>query len=208
MTRNIYILILCFSPFILFAQQNANDSSEAKWSFSTSGYYYFLPDDDNSLTLIGSADHKALHFEARYNYEDRETGSVFAGWRFDAGNEFKFGATPMMGIAFGNTNGFLPALELDATYEVFSFYSESEYIIDFAGKENNFFYTWSELAVSPFNFLRTGISAQRTRLYQTDHDVQRGIFAEYSFRKLSAGVHYFNPFLKDDFIIVSLSINF
>ena len=208
MYKILFIFILCFSPRILFAQQNANDSSEAKWSFSASGYYYFIPDDNNSFTFIGSADHKALHLEARYNYEDQKTGSLFAGWRFDTGNEFKFGAIPMMGIAFGNTNGFLPALELDAAYKFFSFYSESEYLIDFAGKENNFFYTWSELAVSPFNFLRTGISAQRTRLYQTDHDVQRGLFAEYSFRKLSAGVHYFNPFLKDDFIIVSLNIDF
>jgi len=78
-------------------------------------------------------------------------------------------ATPMMGIAFGNTNGFVPRLELDAAYKIFDFYSESEYLIDFAGKENNFFYTWSELAVSPFYFLRTGISAQRTRLYQKLH---------------------------------------
>ena len=208
MYKIFFIFILCLSPCILFAQQNANDSSEANWSFSTSGYYYFIPDDNNSLTLIGSADHKALHFEARYNYEDQKTGSVFVGWRFDTGNEFKFDAIPMMGIAFGNTNGFLPGLELDAAYKFFSVYSESEYLIDFAGKGNNFFYTWSELAVSPFHFLRTGISAQRTRLYKTDLDVQRGIFAEYSFRNLSAGVHYFNPFSKDDFVIVSFSIDF
>lgn len=208
MYKIFFIFILCFSPCILFAQQNANDSSEAKWSFSTSGYYYFIPDDANSFTLIGSADHKALHLEARYNYEDQKTGSVFAGWRFEIGNEFKFGTTPMVGIAFGNTNGFAPGLELDAAYKLIDFYSESEYLIDFTGKENNFFYTWSELAVNPFHFLRTGISAQRTRLYQTDLDLQRGIFAEYSFRKLTAGVHYFNPFSKDNFVIFSFSVDF
>jgi hypothetical protein len=208
MTRNIYILILCFSPFILFAQQNAEDTTEAQWSFSTSGYYYFIPDDNNTFTFIGTADHKALHLEGRYNYEDQKTASLFAGWRFEKGNEFKFAATPMIGIAFGNTNGFVPALKLDAAYKLFDFYSESEYLVDFAGKEYNYFYTWSELAVSPFYFLRTGISAQRTRLYQTGLDLQRGIFAEYSFRKLTAGVHYFNPFSKDNFVIVSFAVDF
>ena len=172
------------------------------------GYYYFIPNEENSLTLIGYADHKALHLEARYNYEDQNTASAFAGWRFETGKNFQFGATPMLGFAFGNTNGFVPALELDATYKIFDFYSESEYLIDFSEKENNFFYTWSELAVTPFDFLRTGIAAQRTRLYETELDAQRGIFGEYSFGKLTAGVYYFNPFSSNNFGVVSLSIDF
>lgn len=200
--------IIFFLPFRLFAQENTNDSSGSKWSFSASGYYYFIPNEKNSSTLIGYADHKALHLEARYNYEDRNTASLFAGWRFETGKNFQFGVTPMVGFAFGNTNGFVPAVELDATYKIFDFYSESEYLVDFAVRENNFFYTWSELGVSPFDFLRTGITAQKTRLYQTGLDVQRGIFAEYSFWKLTAGAYYFNPFSKDNFVIASLSMDF
>jgi hypothetical protein len=208
MQKIFIFFIIFFLPFTLFAQENTNDSSGSKWSFSASGYYYFIPNEKNSYTLIGYADHKALHLEARYNYEDQNTGSAFGGWRFESGKKFQFGATPMVGFAFGNTNGFAPALELDATYKIFNFCSESEYLIDFAGKENNFFYTWSELAVSPFDFLRTGISVQKTRLYQTELDVQRGIFAEYSFWKLTVGAYYFNPFSTDNFVIVSLSVDF
>jgi len=114
----------------------------------------------------------------------------------------------MMGIVFGNTNGIAPGIELDATYKMFDYYSETEYIIDFTGKENNFFYVWGELAISPTDALRTGISYQRTRLYQTDRDVQRGVFAEYSFWKLTAGVYYFNPFSDNGFAIISLGIDF
>jgi hypothetical protein len=202
------ILLIYLFPFTLHAQENAGDSSQPKWSFSASGYYYFIPEDKNTLTLIGYADHKALHLEGRYNYEALNTGSAFAGWRFETGKEFQFGATPMVGIAFGSTNGVIPALELDAAYKIFDFYSESEYLVDFSGKENNFFYVWSELAVSPVDALRTGMSIQRTRLYQTKLDTQRGIFAEYSFRKLTTGAHYFNPFSSDNFVIVSLSVNF
>ena len=208
MYRIFIISVIYLFPFTLHAQQNAGDSSQPKWSFSTSGYYYFIPNDKNTFTLIGYADHKALHLEARYNYEDQNTASLFAGWRFETGKEFQFGATPMMGIAFGNTNGVIPALELDAAYKIFDFYSESEYLVDFSGAENNFFYVWSELAVSPVDALRTGMSIQRTRLYQTSFDTQRGIFAEYSFGKFSAGAHYFNPFSSDNFIIVSLSVDF
>lgn len=195
-------------PCTLLAQQITADSSQPKWSFSTSGYYYFVPDDKNTFTLIGSADHKALHFEGRYNYEDVNTASAFAGWRFETGEKFQFGATPMIGFAVGNTDGFIPALELDASYKIFDFYSESEYLIDFSSNENNFFYVWSELGVTPFDALRTGISIQRTKLYQTGLDTQRGIFAEYSFWKLTAGMYYFNPFSTNNFVIASLSFDF
>lgn len=208
MSKIFIILILCFVPCILFAQENAADSSRSKWLLSASGFYYFIPEDKNTYTLIGYADYKKLHLEARYNYEDLNTASALAGWRFETGKKFVFGATPMLGFAVGNTNGFVPAIELDASYKIFDFYSESEYLVDFASKDNNFFYTWSELAVTPISALRTGISIQRTKLYQTGFDVQRGIFAEYSFWKLTAGVYYFNPFSKDNFVIASLSVDF
>ncbi|MDI3320935.1 hypothetical protein [Pinibacter soli] len=207
--HKIFILfIFYFLRNIATAQDKPVDSTQAKWTFSASGYYYFIPEEKNTGTLIGYADHKSLHLEARYNYEDLKTVSAFAGWRFETGEKFQFAATPMVGLAAGNSNGLIPALELEASYKIFDLYSESEYLIDFADKGNNFFYVWSELAVTPINSLRTGISIQRTRLYQTSLDTQRGIFAEYSFWKLTAGVYYFNPFSIDNFVIASLSIYF
>ena len=114
----------------------------------------------------------------------------------------------MLGVVFGNTNGIAPGLLLDFSWKIFDFYSESEYVIDFSGSENNFFYTWTELAVTPVSNLRTGISADRTRLYQSGLELQKGIFAEYTFWKLTAGVHYFNPFSGEDFVIATLQMEF
>ncbi|MDH7459802.1 hypothetical protein QEG73_00890 [Chitinophagaceae bacterium 26-R-25] len=205
--HKIFILfIFYFLPTAMNAQDKPVDSTQGKWIFSASGYYYFLPEEQNTGTLIGYADHKSLHLEARYNYEDLKTVSAFAGWRFETGKEFQFAVTPMVGFAAGNTDGFIPALELEASYKIFDLYSESEYLIGFTGKDNNFFYVWSELGVTPIKSLRTGISIQRTRLYQTNLETQRGIFAEYSFWKLTAGAYYFNPFSADNFVIASLSI--
>jgi hypothetical protein len=190
----------------LDAQQK--DSLPPAWSLSTSAYYYNLPSENNTFTVITYADHKALHLEARYNYEDKETGSVFAGRRFEAGRAFALGITPMAGLIFGRTNGFAPGLELDATYKRFDFYSETEWVIDFEGDENNFLYTWGELGYSPLDAFRTGISYQRTKLYETEWDIQRGIFAEYQVKKFTAGMYYFNPFSSKNFLIASLSYDF
>jgi hypothetical protein len=208
MVKAIVILILYSYPYALNAQDSTTDSTRSQWSFSASGYYYFIPENKNTYTLIGGADYKKLHLETRYNYEDLNTASVFAGWRIESGKKFQFAATPMLGFAVGHTNGFVPALELEARYKHFDYYSETEYLVDFASNENNFFYVWSELAVSPIDKLRTGLSVQRTKLYKTEFDTQRGIFAQYSLWKLTAGFYYFNPFSSANFIIASLSTDF
>lgn len=186
----------------------APDSTSSSWSFSAAVYYYILPNEKNTTTLLGYADYKSIHFEARYNYEDRETGSVFGGYMFEGGGELSWSLTPMVGFVFGNTDGFAPGLLTSFSWKKFDFYSESEYVVDFAGKENNFFYTWTELAITPFKNFRTGISGNRTRLYQSDLEVQKGIFTQYSFWKLTAGLHYFNPFSDDYFLIATMSIEF
>jgi hypothetical protein len=38
-----------------------------------------------------------LHLEARYNYEALETGSVWAGYDFNAGKKLVLDLTPMVG---------------------------------------------------------------------------------------------------------------
>ena len=101
-----------------------------------------------------------------------------------------------------------PGLEMEIVYRKFDLYSESEYIFDLTGKENNFFYAYSELAIRPINPLRTGITIQRTRLFQSERELQRGIFAEYYFGRFRLGAFYFSPFASDNFWIASASVDF
>ena len=214
--RHLIISLLSIQfAFTSFAQQTTNDSLQkntdtisSSWSFAADAYYYIFPGEKNTATVLGYADHRSLHLEARYNYEDRKTGSVFGGYMFETGNKLVLTFTPMIGFVFGNTNGIAPGLEASLTWKKFDFYSETEYVFDFDEKENNFLYTWTELAITPFRNLRTGISANRTRLFQSDLEVEKGIFTEYSFWKLTAGVHYFNPFSNVEFVIATMGIEF
>jgi len=71
---------------MLSAQQTVNDtrivshdSIPHNLSFEAEAYYYILPGEKNTATLIGYADYKAFHSEVRYNYEDMQTVSVFGG---------------------------------------------------------------------------------------------------------------------------------
>jgi hypothetical protein len=211
MNKIIIFLMLLLLSDVTIAQNTEikpADSSAGSWSFSISGYYYIQPYSTNTTTLIGYADYKALHLEPRYNYEGQNTGSLFAGWKFEKEGNFTLAATPLIGIVFGSQNGIAPGVELEASYKLLDFYSETEYYFDFSGSQSHYLYTWTELGINPFHSFRTGISAQRTRLYQNGFDLQRGVFAEYSFWKLIMGFYYFNPFTADYFFIASIKFAF
>ena len=189
-------------------QISKTDSVERNWSYSATLFGYFVPTDRNFLSGIAYADHGALHLEGRYNYEDINAGSLFAGWRFEFGKKLTLSLTPMAGFVFGSTNGFIPALEFEANWKILDYYSETEYVLDYSNSTNNYLYTWGELGVTPISSLRTGICYQRTILYETGLDLQRGIFASYSFWKLTATTYYFNPFIPENFLVLSLGIEF
>ncbi|OQP46842.1 hypothetical protein A4H97_04785 [Niastella yeongjuensis] len=192
----------------LLAQENQIDSASTAWKFSAWAEMFIIPGEEDFFNPTFYARHKNLHLEGRYNYEDRNTASFWAGRRFKFGEGVNFVFVPMAAVVIGNTNGMAPGLEMEIMYRKFDFYAESEYVFDFESKEDNFFYMYSELAIRPIKPIRTGLIAQRTKLIETDFEIQHGLFAEYYFGRCRAGVFYFNPFGSENFWIASFSVDF
>src|SRR6186997_1775431 len=207
MRKKYLFLLLGFVSIKLFAQETVTDSADKKWNFSAWAEYFVLPGEEDFFNPTFYVRSDKLHFEGRYNYEDRNTASFWGGWRFKFGKGVKFVVVPMIGGIVGNSNGIAPGLEMEIMYKKFDFYSESEHVFDFSSKENNFFYMYSELAFRPIKAIRTGMITQRTRLYETDRELQRGVFGEYYFGRFRVGAFYFNPFADDNFLIASFSVD-
>jgi hypothetical protein len=201
----LYISLLLLLPFMGFSQQP--DSKKNKWAVEASALLYFIPDDFFVLPIV-KADKNKLHLEGRYNYEDRKTVSFFGGYNFTGGNKIEYTITPMLGIALGNSDGIAPGLEMDFTWGKFELYSEMEYLFEFNEKSNSYYYNWTEFTFAPKEWLWVGITGQRTRLYQTSLDIQRGLLAGLSWKNASVSGYLFNPFTDDTFGILSLSISF
>jgi len=184
------------------------DSTSRNWSFSAEVDYYAYPYARDVFTAIATADRKILHLEARYNYEDRNTASLFAGLNFGFGNKLRLELTPMAGVIFGNSHGIAPGLEADLSRRFLELSAQSEYLVGLAGKEDDYLYTWSQLGASVFKNCTIGLVAQRTKLYQTELDLQKGGYAQYSIGKFTAGVFYFNPFSANNFFVTSIAVEF
>jgi len=186
----------------------APETEASSWEFGLSGALYVLPDEEDFVQPTFRADHGLFHFETRYNYEDRDSVSFFAGVNLELGDEVKLVLTPMIGGLAGQTDGIIPALEADLTVGPFEAYGEAEYVFDLGDGDSKYFYMWSELSLWPTEWLRAGVVTQRTRVYQTDRDIQRGLLVGFTFKKLDGTVYFFNPGADDHYTVVSLGLSF
>jgi hypothetical protein len=188
------------------------DSTTTKpgWAYSATGMYYSLPEQDDFLLAIATAERGPLHLEARHNYEALDSSSMFAGWKFSGGETLTYELTPIIGAVFGARQGIAPGFEASVAYGITDFYTEAEYMYDTGVREDSYTYAWSELGFSPLEWLRFGLVGQRTRVYKSDRDIQQGAFAQLIARgKVTLGFYVFNPDSSADrFAIISLAAKF
>src|SRR6266550_6164786 len=168
------------------------EAEEQTWSFYASATTYVVPDFQEYVQPTFTADRDWLHLEARYDYENLETGSMWVGYNFAGGEKLEWEFTPMLGGVFGNTTGIAPGYKFSLAYWKFDLSSEGEFVFDVGTSEGSFFYTWSELSISPVDWFRFGLVGQRTRAYQTDVDIQRGLLVGFSYKKMDFTTYVFN----------------
>lgn len=173
--------------------QPAEDADGTRWSGSVSVYTYLLPDEKNYAQPTVSLDRDWLHLEGRVNYEDLSTGSAWAGYNFSVGHALTFEISPMVGAVFGDTTGVGLGYTGSLAWRNVDLSSETEFVFDAETSADNFLYTWSEIGWTPVSWLRTGLAVQRTKVYQTEFDIQRGVFAAVSLRRADISAYVFNP---------------
>ncbi len=210
--RRLGLLTVAFALVgdLLFAQAPAPaaTTAEAAWSFSASAFAYLLPEESDYGQPTLSADRDRLHLEARYNYENRRTGSLWLGYNLHFGDSLALELTPMLGVAFGDTDGLAPGYRASLAWRRLDLTSESEYLFDAGEKADSFFYTWSELGWSPRQWLRLGLVVQRTKVYHTEFDIQRGFLAGVSYRSASLTTYVFNPDASQPTVVLGLAVEF
>ena len=184
------------------------EASKKEWSFSLSAAAYFVPDDREYVQPTFTADYGWLHLEARYNYEDLETGSTWVGYNFSGGEKLPWEFTPMLGGVFGHTTGIAPGYKGSLGWWKLELYSESEFLFDVEDSSESFFYSWSELALAPVEWFRFGLVAQRTRLYEQDSDVQWGPLAGFSYKEASLSAYLFNLDEDRPTVVVAVGVGF
>ncbi len=162
-------------PLAASAQGEPGRGEAPAWkpAFYLDGYYQ--RDAQAFLVPTVFLDRDRLHLEARYNYEDWDTASLWAGWGFTFGGEERYAKlVPMVGAVFGTTNGVAPGLEIDAAWGRVVYWLELEYVFDLQDSAANFLATWSELYFKAADWFWLGASVQRLKVVASPTEVDVG----------------------------------
>jgi hypothetical protein len=208
MRQATHAAVVIVALFACVVQGAEADEAAQEWSFSASAYTFVVDDNQDYVSPILTADRGWLHLEARYNYEDLDTGSVFAGYNFEWGDDVAIGVTPMLGGVFGDTNGVAPSYRLFLSWKRLEFSSEGEYLFDLEDDSDSFFYAWTELSYSLTDWLRAGLALQRTRAYESDVDFQPGVLLGVSWKKLDFTAYAFDSGLDAPTFVFAIGIAF
>ncbi len=189
--RLLPLLVLVLSGPGAGAQDSPPPAEAASWYASAN--IYFVEGADDFVQPTVSTDRGRLRLEARYNYEDRDTTSVWAGCNLAVGDEVAFEFTPMLGVVLGNTAGVAPGYKATLSWRSLELYSEAEYVLDSDDADDSFFYTWTELSVAPRDEWRAGLVFQRTRTYESEFDVGRGLLVGFHRGRFDLTMYVLDP---------------
>ena len=178
------------------------------WEYNLTVDGYIIPDGTSYVDPVFTADHNWLHLEARYNYENLHTGSLWVGYNFSAGKTLALTVTPMIGGVFGRTNGIAPGCEASLTYKKIEASISNEYVFDTTTKSGNFYYAWTQLTYSPLEWFRVGAVAQHTKAYRTPYSIQRGFLVGLSHKKSEFTTYVFNPGISGTIVVLEAGVSF
>ncbi|HVO62470.1 MAG TPA: hypothetical protein VMT53_16155 [Terriglobales bacterium] len=178
------------------------------WEYSITVDGYLIEGADGYAQPTLTADHSWLHLEARYNYEDFRTGSLWAGYNFAWGKTWQFSLTPMIGGVFGRTNGIAPGCEASLTWRRLTLSLDNEYVFDTTSKSGNFYYSWPQVTIQALDWLSFGGVAQHTKVFDTNLVVQRGFFVGLQHKRLEFTTYVFNPGSDSTSVVLELGASF
>jgi hypothetical protein len=178
------------------------------WEYSLTVDGYLIEGEDGYASPTFTADHNWLHLEARYNYENLRTGSLWAGYNFSWGKTWQFAVTPMIGGVFGRTNGIAPGCEASVEWKKLTLSLDNEYVFDTTSKSGNFYYAWPQLTYEPVKWLKVGAVAQHTKSFQTAVDIQRGFLVGLKHQKFEFTTYVFNPGISSTSVVLEVGASF
>ncbi len=193
---------IIFIAVSLMPLSNAN----AQATLGIDQYSYMGTGQNSSMVPVAHyQSSKNWYAEARYNYDNYQTFSLYAGKTFARQNAFSYALTPMIGGMTGKMNGGSFGLNTELKYKKFNFSSQSQYSIIAATQNNNFFFSWSELYYQPIHWLYTGVTLQHTRIYNTEAKYEPGILLGFSFDHWSFPVYSFSPYASERYFVLGIN---
>ena len=161
----------------------------------------------NWISVLHRLTRHGLYGELRYNYEDLNTFSLYAGKKISGEKKMSYSITPMIGLLVGQYKGISLATNVDLKYENVSMSAQLQYTRNNQQQSADFFYNWSELTWQPVKWLYGGVSVQQTKIYHCIIKNEAGMLLGFEINKIVIPVYLFSPFSNDRNLLIGINMD-
>jgi hypothetical protein len=188
--KRVFILLFSLSLFTGFCKAQEQDSL-----FHDAGIYTTIQWSAESPVVATPQFWvyiKNFYIEARYNYENLNTASLYFGRSFTIEKKAAIEITPMLGGVVGQTNGISPGFNFRLEYNLFSTSTQCQYTIDLKDIKSSFFWDWTNFYFNFSEHFGIGGAVQILIPQSGDQLYSAGPTLRLSYKKLAAEIYVYN----------------
>jgi hypothetical protein len=157
--------------------------------------YYFTRAGGSEGTMTPMANFTSSsnwYGEARYNFDELNTFSLYAGKRFSGRGNLSWDATPLIGGLMGQMNGGSVGVHFGMDYRKLFFASQSQYSFSVENNNDRYFYNWSEFGYNATSWFYAGLALQQTNIYKSPGKLEPGCMVGFSISNWTIPFYAFN----------------
>jgi hypothetical protein len=145
--------------------------------------------------------------EVRYNYEEKNSFSAYAGKHFFRKSELlEYSLTPIIGGVMGQFKGGSIGFNASVEYDDFFFDAQTQLTCSINSDNTNFYFGWYDLGYSPIDWLWFGWSLQHTLYGQVENNItESGIMVGFKAGKWTFPIYTFNVLNTDPYLVLGIT---
>jgi len=151
---------------------------------------------------------KKVYCEARYNYEDSNTLSLYFGKPIELSKKKDIELIPMIGGVIGISNGLSIAFSFQTETNNFTSSTQCNYFINKNSNSNNYLFDWSSITYKISKIIGVGGGLQITIPENNYAIIKSGPMASLSFNNFTIEMYGYNLWEKEKTFSIGLEYSF
>jgi hypothetical protein len=143
--------------------------------------------------------------EARYNFDELNTFSLYAGRKFSGGRNLSWEATPVVGGLMGQMTGGSLGMNVGMDFKKIFFSSQSQYSFSMENSTDKYFFNWTEVGYSATPWMYAGLAMQQTNVYRTQGKLEPGCMVGFSIKNWTIPLYAFNTSDQERYFVLGLN---
>lgn len=160
------------------------------------------------VPIVSFATANNWYTEARYNYEERNTFSLYAGRKISGEHKrLMYTLTPIVGAVAGDFDGGSAGVNTTVELKKLFFSSQSQYTFSAHDPMDDFFFSWSEVGYELASWFYIGLSLQHTQMLHANTALfEHGAVIGFEFGRWNIPIYSFNTFDNSRYFVLGINL--